>query len=57
MNTLGLTNPVRAYGGQILMNTLLNLPMQQKEMPESSADVGEKWRFRKKKIPAVVLMR
>jgi hypothetical protein len=28
-----------------------------KEMPESSADVGEKLRFRKKKIPAVVLMR
>jgi hypothetical protein len=39
------------------MNTLLNLPMKQKEMPESSADVGEKLRFRKKKIPAVVLMR
>jgi hypothetical protein len=39
------------------MNTLLNLPMKQKEMPESSADVGEKCRFRKKKIPAVFFIR
>jgi hypothetical protein len=35
----------------------LNLPMKQKEMPESSADVGEKCRFRKKKYQLFFFMR
>jgi hypothetical protein len=34
------------------MNILLNLPMKQKKMPESSADVGKNVVF-VKKIPAV----